>query len=317
MTRYTSIIRGPVLGSVSSACRVLIQPHPRLSEIKYTTCSSVSARIFATSTERIRVPRSSHSRNTTTSSVRPFTSSSSLLSSSPPSSSTTTRTHPPFKSSPRYTPPPRMDLLQQIQQDPHATSLYISGSPCPAASSSPTTTETINPATGTPITTLPHASTDDINSAIASSKAAFPSWRDTPAIERSRILLRAAQQLRERNEELAHIESLDTGRPVSETGTVDVVGGADVLEYYANLVGGGGLSAGGAERVKLRSDAWVYTSVEPLGVCVGIGAWNYPLQMYVQEILTFFLVSSLNAIPCTLTIPINSIGVNVNSQNTI
>ena len=53
--------------------------------------------------------------------------------------------------------------------------------------------------------------------------------------------------------------------------------GADVLEYFANLVGGGGLNG---ETVQLREDAWVYTKKEALGVCAGIGAWNYPIQMY-------------------------------------
>ncbi|KAI9673508.1 MAG: hypothetical protein M1817_002972 [Caeruleum heppii] len=95
-------------------------------------------------------------------------------------------------------------------------------------------------------------------------------------IERARVLLRAAQLLRHRNDELAKIETRDTGKPFSETSTVDVVTGADVLEYYAHLVGGGGLNG---EMIRLREDAWVYSTKEPLGLCVGIGAWNYPLQI--------------------------------------
>lgn len=64
---------------------------------------------------------------------------------------------------------------------------------------------------------------------------------------------------------------------------LDIVTGADTLEYYANMVGGGGLNG---ETVTLREgeegSAWVYTRKEALGVCVGIGAWNYPIQMYVR-----------------------------------
>ncbi|KAL8645635.1 MAG: hypothetical protein Q9226_007209, partial [Calogaya cf. arnoldii] len=56
----------------------------------------------------------------------------------------------------------------------------------------------------------------------------------------------------------------------------DIVTGADVLEFFANLVAGGGLNG---ETVQLREDAWVYTKKEPLGVCAGIGAWNYPIQI--------------------------------------
>ena len=120
----------------------------------------------------------------------------------------------------------------------------------------------------------------DIEGAVLSAKAAFPAWSSTPPVERSRILHRAASFLRSRNHELAEIETADTGKPFSETATVDVLSGADVLEYYANLVGGGGLNG---ETVQLRDGVWCYTTKEPLGVCVGIGAWNYPLQMYAVD----------------------------------
>ena len=87
---------------------------------------------------------------------------------------------------------------------------------------------------------------------------------------------RAVALLRARNDTLAALETLDTGRPFSETSAVDVATGADTLEFYANLVGGGGLAG---ERVQLRTDAWCVSTREPLGACAGIGAWNYPLQI--------------------------------------
>ena len=135
----------------------------------------------------------------------------------------------------------------------------------------------INPATAQPLVDVHAASPSDIDSAIESAQSAFPSWSKTPPINRSRILLRAVALLRERNDEIAKVETQDTGKPFSETSTVDVVTGADVLEYFANLIGGGGLNG---ETTQLREDAWVYTKKEPLGVCAGIGAWNYPIQMY-------------------------------------
>ena len=55
-----------------------------------------------------------------------------------------------------------------------------------------------------------------------------------------------------------------------------MITGADVLEFFAHLVASGGLNG---ETTRLRPDAWVYSTKEPLGVCVGIGAWNYPLQI--------------------------------------
>jgi betaine-aldehyde dehydrogenase len=135
----------------------------------------------------------------------------------------------------------------------------------------------IDPSTARPVAEIHSASHAELDAAIESAEQAFDQWsKRTPAIARARILLKAVLLLRERNDEIARIETLDTGKPYSETSTVDVATGADVLEYFANLVGGGGLNG---ETVQLREDAWVYTRKEALGVCAGIGAWNYPIQM--------------------------------------
>ncbi|KAL8747649.1 MAG: hypothetical protein Q9190_000496 [Brigantiaea leucoxantha] len=134
----------------------------------------------------------------------------------------------------------------------------------------------IDPSTAQPLADVHAATKEDVDSAIESAQRAFLSWSKTSPIVRSRILLKAVQILRKRNDEIAKIETQDTGKPFSETSTVDIVTGADVLEYFANIVGGGGLNG---ETVQLREDAWVYTKKEALGVCVGIGAWNYPIQI--------------------------------------
>lgn len=152
--------------------------------------------------------------------------------------------------------------------------LYYDGKPQRASSGK--TFEAIDPSTAKPIASIHAASERDVDAAINSASAAFPSWSTTPPIQRARILLKAVALLRARNDELAKVETVDTGKPFSETSTVDVVTGADVLEYFANMVGGGGLNG---ETVQLREDAWVYTRKEPLGVCAAIGAWNYPVQI--------------------------------------
>lgn len=143
---------------------------------------------------------------------------------------------------------------------------------------------TIDPSTAQPLADIHEASESDVNDTIGSAKRAFPSWSKTPPVARARILLKAVQLLRDRNDEIAKTETQDTGKPFSETSTVDVVTGADVLEFFANLVAGGGLNG---ETVQLREDAWVYTKKEALGVCAGIGAWNYPIQMYATLNRTF------------------------------
>lgn len=136
--------------------------------------------------------------------------------------------------------------------------------------------QSIDPSNASVLADVEVSSNRDIDAAIDSARRAFPAWSQTPPAVRTRVLLRAAQILRARNDEIAKVETQDTGKPFSETSTVDVVTGADVLEYFANLVGGGGLNG---ETTQLRDDAWVYTKKEALGVCAGIGAWNYPIQM--------------------------------------
>lgn len=152
--------------------------------------------------------------------------------------------------------------------------LYYDGKRQDATSKS--TFQTVDPATARPVADVQAASHTDVDRAIASAQSAFASWSTTPPIVRSRILLKAVSILRERNDELAKVETHDTGKPFSETSTVDVVTGADVLEYYANMVASGGLNG---ETTQLRPDAWVYTTKNALGVCAGIGAWNYPIQI--------------------------------------
>ncbi|KAI4092605.1 MAG: hypothetical protein L6R37_007546 [Teloschistes peruensis] len=134
----------------------------------------------------------------------------------------------------------------------------------------------VDPSTAEPIADIHAATHSDIDTAVASARSAFSSWSATPPIARARVLLKAVSLLRERNDEVAKVETQDTGKPFSETSTVDIVTGADVLEYFANLVAGGGLNG---ESFQLREDAWCYTRKEALGVCAGIGAWNYPIQI--------------------------------------
>ncbi|KAB8257546.1 aldehyde dehydrogenase domain-containing protein [Aspergillus pseudonomiae] len=144
------------------------------------------------------------------------------------------------------------------------------------SASSGKTFQSVNPSDATPLAEIQVASHSDIDAAIAAADRAFTHWSQTPPIARARILQKASLILRERNDEIARVESLDSGKAFTETSTVDVVTGADVLEYYANLVGGGGLNG---ETTQLREDAWVFTKKAPLGVCAGIGAWNYPIQI--------------------------------------
>lgn len=133
--------------------------------------------------------------------------------------------------------------------------------------------EVIYPATGAVIAKVHAATPEIIEQAITSARAAQVAWAAMTGTERGRILRRAADIMRERNHDLSVLETYDTGKPYQETSVADATSGADALEYF------GGIAASlTGEHIQLGED-WVYTRREPLGLCVGIGAWNYPTQI--------------------------------------
>ena len=152
---------------------------------------------------------------------------------------------------------------------------FHSGKPQSSSSDKSSTFPSVDPSTGKPLATIYTTTPTQLNDAVASAHKAFKEWSQTPATKRSAILLKAVALLRERNDELALTETLDTGKAFGETSAVDVVTGADVLEYYAHFIAG----SHPGHHTTLRPDAYVLTTHEPLGVCAGIGAWNYPIQI--------------------------------------
>ncbi len=133
--------------------------------------------------------------------------------------------------------------------------------------------ECIYPATGEIIAQLHSATPSIIEKAVSAAVAGQKIWARMSGTERGRVLRRAADMIRDRNQALSALETLDTGKPMQETLVADATSGADALEYF------GGLAATiNGEHIDLGGD-FVYTRREPLGVCVGIGAWNYPTQI--------------------------------------
>ncbi|EPQ16608.1 4-trimethylaminobutyraldehyde dehydrogenase [Myotis brandtii] len=113
----------------------------------------------------------------------------------------------------------------------------------------------------------------EVNLAVEDAKAAFKIWRQKSGLERGRILLEAARIIRERTDEIATVESINNGKSILEA-RLDIDTSWQCLEYYAGLAG----SMAG-EHIQLPGGSFGYTRREPLGVCVGIGAWNYPFQI--------------------------------------
>jgi betaine-aldehyde dehydrogenase len=131
----------------------------------------------------------------------------------------------------------------------------------------------VHPADRSVIAELRAVDQTQIDLAITSARRGFEVWSATPPADRGRVLRRAAEIIRRRNHELSVLESLDTGKPLQETLVADAASGADCLEYFAGLI-----ATDAGQHIDLGG-SFAYTRREPLGVCVGIGAWNYPIQI--------------------------------------
>ncbi len=134
--------------------------------------------------------------------------------------------------------------------------------------------DSVYPATGEVIARLHAATPAIVEKAVASARRAQKEWAAMSPTARGRILKRAAEIMRERNRELSELETLDTGKPIQETIVADPTSGADAFEFF------GGIAAAGlnGDYIPLGAD-FAFTKRVPLGVCVGIGAWNYPQQI--------------------------------------
>jgi acyl-CoA reductase-like NAD-dependent aldehyde dehydrogenase len=135
-------------------------------------------------------------------------------------------------------------------------------------------TEVVDPSRGTVVTTVAEAGATDVDAAVRAAREAFDggTWSGLSGRERGRILHRVAELIRENADELAQLESLDVGKPISLCHAVDVTNAANDYEYFAALAH----SLDGAVR-NTPMNALAYTKREPLGVVAAITPFNFPL----------------------------------------
>ena len=129
------------------------------------------------------------------------------------------------------------------------------------------------PATGAVIAHVEQATEAMLNTAVETARHAQQDWAQRSVQERGQILIKCAHALRDRNTELAEIEVLDVGKAYSEAVSGDVPSGPDVLEFMGAAI----MTYSGTHHQ--WPGAIGYTRRIPLGVCAGIGAWNYPTQI--------------------------------------
>jgi aldehyde dehydrogenase (NAD+) len=153
--------------------------------------------------------------------------------------------------------------------------LLIDGEWVPAADGR--TFETLDPATGRPITEVAHGGPEDVDRAAKAARRALDQgpWRTAPAAQRAALLGRLAELVEANADQLAELESLDNGKPVKLARIVDAGATIAWLRHFA----------GWAERIHgdvipvRQPDMHCYTRKEPVGVCGQIIPWNFPMMM--------------------------------------
>lgn len=149
--------------------------------------------------------------------------------------------------------------------------LFIAGKFVPAENGA--TLATVNPHDNTTLADVAMAGKADIDKAVGAAKAAFPKWSRMAAMDRGRLLLKLADRIEEQAEELARLESLDTGHPLRDTRGLDVPRTAVTFRYF-----GGMADKLEGSVIPVEAGFLNYMLREPLGVVGQVVPWNFPLM---------------------------------------
>jgi len=134
--------------------------------------------------------------------------------------------------------------------------------------------DVVNPATGETIDSVPKGDREDVRSAVDDSRTAFKKWSETPAIERSRTLFKAAEIVRANLEELARTLTIEQGKPIGEA-RGEIGSFANSCEYYAGLIG----RERGAQTPFSTGEGFFIVTKRPIGVVGAILPWNFPVSL--------------------------------------
>ncbi|WP_136045500.1 aldehyde dehydrogenase family protein, partial [Microbacterium sp. K41] len=138
----------------------------------------------------------------------------------------------------------------------------------------------IDPATEEPYGEIPLSDAADVDAAVAAAAAAFPEWRDTTPAQRQLALFRIADEMAERAEEFADLESRDTGKPRATLVADEIEQSIDQLRFFA----GAARSLEGRAAAEYVAGHTSFVRREPIGVIAQVTPWNYPLNMAVWKI---------------------------------
>jgi aldehyde dehydrogenase (NAD+) len=153
------------------------------------------------------------------------------------------------------------------------TNLFIGNEWCEAASG--LTMEVVNPATEEVIAAVASAGRDDLDTAVHAARTALTGpWSALSARERGRLVRKLGERLLERADEIARLETLHNGKPISESRNIEIPAAAECFEYY-----GGWSDKIMGETIPVKGNHLTYTLREPIGVVAAIVPWNFPLLL--------------------------------------
>ena len=132
--------------------------------------------------------------------------------------------------------------------------------------------EVINPATEKPLATLPHASKADLDAALEAAKKGFATWKATSAYDRSKILRKAADLMRERHDMISKVMVMEQGKPYPEA-RAEVLVSADIIDWYAEE---GRRSYGRIVPGRVKGTRQLVMQ-EPVGIVAAFTPWNFPV----------------------------------------
>jgi len=165
------------------------------------------------------------------------------------------------------------------------------------------TSDVVDPSTGEAYARAPVSDAGDVDNALRAAASAFETWRDTTPAERSLILLRFADAVEARAEDLVVAESRNTGKPVGITTSDEVPPLADELRFFAAAARAGeGRSAG-----EYLADHTSMIRREPVGVCAQVTPWNYPMMMAIWKIAPALAAGNTVVLKPSDTTPVSTL----------
>ncbi|HEX2316162.1 MAG TPA: gamma-aminobutyraldehyde dehydrogenase [Thermomonospora sp.] len=141
------------------------------------------------------------------------------------------------------------------------------------------TSEVIDPSTGRAYAEAPVSGAADIDAAVRAAEEAFPAWRDATPKERSLALLRIADAVEARAQELVEVECRNTGKPIQLTADEEIPPMVDNIRFFA----GAARVLEGRSSGEYMEDHTSTIRREPIGVCAQVAPWNYPMMMAVWK----------------------------------